>query len=246
MKFIVFLFFTFLSIHPLSAQDSSSKTDSPAEKPRASELPVEVVSPSIDDIVTRVEKRYSGPGFSARFDQRSTLKDVQITDKGFGKVFIKRPGMMRWEYEAPDKQIIITDGNKLWMYRPDENQVTVGYAPDYFRDGKGASFLSDIRVIRQNFDVSFEKKDDPDYHVLKLLPKDKEKKYDISHIFLSVSKKTGDVAKIITYNTYGDETAIELSSFQLNQKFDDAMFSFVVPEGTDILQMEEEGDKKKK
>lgn len=242
MKFMVFLFFTFVSIYPqaLSAQDTSSKTDKSPEKPLSSELPVEIVSPSIDDIVTRIEKRYSGPGFSARFDQRSTLKDVQITDKGFGKVFIKRPGMMRWEYEAPDKQIIITDGNKLWMYRPDENQVTVGYAPDYFRDGKGASFLSDIRVIRQNFDVSFEKKEDPDFHVLKLLPKDKEKKYDISRIFLSVSKKTWDLAKIVTYNAYGDETEIELSSFQFNQKFDDAMFSFIVPEGTDILQMEED------
>ena len=73
-----------------------------------------------------------------------------------GKVYIKYPGMMRWEYEKPDRQIIITDADKLWIYRPEDNQVMTGKAPTFFRDGKGASFLSDIRLIRQKFDISLE------------------------------------------------------------------------------------------
>ncbi len=208
-------------------ENESSTTTFPPENPFSTEtLPTD-----------KVEKRYAGQGFTARFDQKATLKAMEITDTAFGKVFIKRPGMMRWEYEAPEKQIIITDSNTLWMYRPDDNQVMTGNAPTYFGDGKGASFLSDIKVIRKNFVVTLEKKNNLGYHILKLVPK--EKKYDIAAIYLSISKTTSDVAQIVTYNSYGDETLIEMSEFQFNQNLDDAMFSFTIPEGTDILQLEE-------
>jgi outer membrane lipoprotein carrier protein len=204
--------------------------------PVAAPLPTEVLSPPLDKIMEEVEKRYAGAGFTARFDQQSTLKAMEITDTAFGKVFIKRPGMMRWEYEAPEKQVIITDSTTLWIYRPMDNQVMTGDAPSYFKDGKGASFLSNMKIIRQNFDVTPEETDEF-YYVVKLVPK--EKKYDISAIYLSISKATFDVARIVTYNSYGDETFIEMSDFQFNQNLEDSLFHFTVPEGADILQLEE-------
>ncbi len=161
---------------------------------------------------------------------------MEITDTAFGKVFIKHPGMMRWEYEAPEKQVIITDGHTLWIYRPQDNQVMTGKAPAYFGNGKGASFLSDIRTVRDKFIVSLEKKDSG-FHVLKLLPK--EKKFDISVVYLSISKKTFDVVRIATYNAYEDETLIVMSDFQFNQNFDNSTFSFITPQGADILQLEQ-------
>lgn len=227
-------------------QNSSAATPAPAEadetKPpaetssAAAPLPTEVLSPPLDKIMEEVEKRYAGPGFTARFDQKSTLKAMEITDTAFGKVFIKRPGMMRWEYEAPEKQVIITDSTNLWIYRPLDNQVMTGDAPSYFKDGKGASFLSNMKIIRQNFDVTPEETDEF-YYILKLVPK--EKKFDISAIYLSISKATFDVARVVTYNSYGDETFIEMSDFQFNQNLEDSLFHFTVPEGADILQLEE-------
>ncbi|MDM8521851.1 outer membrane lipoprotein carrier protein LolA [Desulfococcaceae bacterium HSG8] len=200
-------------------------------------LPTEEIPPSLEAILNGVEKRYAGPGFIASFDQKSTLKAMEITDTALGKVFIRRPGMMRWEYETPEKQIIITDGRTLWMYRPDDNQVMIGNAPSYFGDGKGANFLSDIKMIRESFNVIIEKKNDPHFHILKLLPK--EGKLDISHIYLWISKLTSDVVRVITYNSYGDETIIDMNNLQFNQNLDSSLFTFKVPEGTDILQLED-------
>lgn len=190
---------------------------------------------SLDAIVERVEKRYAGPGFSARFDQKSTLKAMDITDTASGKVFIKRPRLMRWEYEVPEKQIILTDGDELWVYRPEDNQVLTGKTPEYFGDGKGASFLSDIRLVRKTFNVALQR-DNAGYHVLKLLPK--QKKYDINYVLLYISKRTYDIAKIITYNTYGDENLIEMSNFQFREP-DGSVFNFRIPKGTDILKIGE-------
>jgi len=195
---------------------------------------------TVDHILDRVEKKYADSKFSADFVQKSTIKAMDITDLATGKVYIKYPGMMRWEYEKPDRQIIITDADKLWIYRPEDNQVMTGNAPTFFKDGKGASFLSDIRLIRQKFDISLEQgkqgQSDLFYH-LKLIPL--EKTLDISMIGLMISKQTFSVLQVTTQNFYGDETRIDLINSAFGVDLDDSLFSFKIPEGVDVLQIDE-------
>ena len=195
---------------------------------------------TVDHILDRVEKKYADSKFSADFVQKSTIKAMDITDLATGKVYIKYPGMMRWEYEKPDRQIIITDADKLWIYRPEDNQVMTGNAPTFFRDGKGASFLSDIRLIRQKFDISLEQgkqgQSDLFYH-LKLIPL--EKTLDISMIGLMISKQTFNVLQVTTLNLYGDETRIDLINSEFGMDLEDSLFSFKIPEGVDVLQIDE-------
>ena len=232
MKFKVTCFLLIVCLFSFSSvvlgQDSSQASDL---KPSVSNL-------SKDDIIKKVETRYTLPGFSANFFQVSTIKAMKITDTAYGKAFFKRPDKMRWEYEKPDRQTIITDGNTLWIYRKEDNQVMIGKAPSFFGDGKGFSFLSDMKLIQNKFSIILEKKTGDDCHVLKLFPR--EKTFDVSVIYLSVSKKTFEVVKIVTYNSYGDETRIELSDIQFKQKLDDSMFSFKIPQGVEVLHLDEQ------
>jgi len=195
---------------------------------------------TVDQILDRVENKYTHSKFSADFIQKSTIKAMDIADMASGKVYIKYPGMMRWEYEKPDRQIIVTDADKLWIYRPEDNQVMTGKAPTFFRDGKGASFLSDIRLIRQKFDISLEdgekRTSDMFYH-LKLVPF--EKTMDITEIHLLISKQTFNVLQIATQNSYGDETRIDLINSAFGVNLDDSLFSFSIPEGSDVLNIDE-------
>jgi len=188
-----------------------------------------------DDVITKIENRYSVPGFSARFIQESTLKAMDITDVATGKMFVKRPGMMRWEYEKPEKQVVITDGENLWIYRPGDNQVMVGKAPEFFGTGKGATFLSDIRIIRRNFYVSIIK-DKDGYILLDLLPK--QKKADVARIYISISKKDYEISRIGINNSYGDETVIDLIESQFVTSPDSA-FSFKIPKGAEVIKIDE-------
>ncbi len=200
----------------------------------------ETIPLTVDQILDRVESKYTNSKFSADFLQKSTIKAMDISDMASGKVFIKYPGMMRWEYEKPDKQIIITDADKLWIYRPEDNQVMTGKAPTFFRDGKGASFLSDIQLIRQKFDISLgngEKTESDMFYYLKLVPH--ERTMDISKIRLLISKNTFNVLQVITQNSYGDETRIDLINSAFGVNLDDSLFSFSIPEGTDVLQIDE-------
>jgi outer membrane lipoprotein carrier protein len=192
---------------------------------------------SLSEIMDKVEKRYDSPDFSAYFIQESTLKAMDISDVASGSIFVKRPGMMRWEYDKPDRQTIVTDGKKLWVYKPDDNQVMIGKAPSFFGDGKGAGFLSDMKLIREKFKVFFEKEKSDHNYVIKLIPK--EQTVGIAKIYLAISKITFKIKKIITQNEYDDETTIELINSKFNLNLDKALFRFIVPEGTDVIMMDE-------
>jgi len=192
----------------------------------------------LEDIIAGVEKRYSGSGFFARFNQTSTLKEMGITDSASGKIYVKHPGMMRWEYETPDRQIFVTDSQTLWVYRPEDNQVMVGEAPVYFGSGKGASFLSDMKQLRKNFIILPHEQAETDLlYVLTLTPK--IQKVDVSVIYLSISKALYDIVQIVTLNSYGDETRITFHDLRFNQGFDNNFFKFNIPDGTDVLKLDQ-------
>lgn len=192
---------------------------------------------TLEQILDRVEKHYTGKSFQAEFIQESTIKAMEIVDYASGKIFVRYPGMMRWEYEKPEKQIIITDGHKLWIHRPADNQVLTGSAPAFFGDGKGASFLSDIKLVRQKFRISLEDSKESLFYELNLQPL--EKKLDVADIRLSITKNTFNVVRIITYNTYGDENRIEFTNLKFHVKLSDSLFSFKIPPGSDVLQLDE-------
>ena len=192
-------------------------------------------SDTIDTIVAGVEARYNVLGFSADFDQESILKAMAVTDTASGIMMVRQPGKMRWEYRVPEAQTIITDGNDLWVYRPEENQVLVGKAPALFGDGKGAGFLSDIKTVRKSFQISLETAEDPMLYRLKLVPN--RSTVDLMAVQLDIARQTFDLVRITTFNVYGDETRIELKNINFDNPPPEALFRFDVPEGADVLQM---------
>ncbi|BBO77356.1 outer-membrane lipoprotein carrier protein [Desulfosarcina widdelii] len=189
----------------------------------------------IDKILAGVEKRYNVPGFTADFDQESILKAMEVTDTAAGRLMVRQPGKMRWEYLVPDPQTIITDGNDLWVYRPEENQVLVGKAPALFGEGKGAGFLSNIKMVRESFQISLMPDAAPGQYRLKLVPN--RSTVDLMEVELNLDRKTFNLVEIATFNVYGDETRIRLSNIDFSDPPDEKLFRFEVPEGAEVLQM---------
>jgi outer membrane lipoprotein carrier protein len=199
--------------------------------------PADTGSVALEGILKGIEKRYAGKGFSASFFQESMLKAMQITDTAEGQLTVKRPGKMRWEYTIPEKQSIITDGKTMWIYRPADNQVMLGKAPAYFGKGKGAGFLSDIRLIRESFTIELQPAENDDYYRLKLLPL--QPTQELSDIILSVAKRTYQIDQVVTHNAYGDETRIVLMDYRFDIEPEEGLFGFTIPEGTDVVQMDQ-------
>ena len=192
---------------------------------------------SREKIIAQLESRYSGADIQAEFVQESTLEAMDITDTATGRVWFKHPGMMRWEYETPDQHAIITDGETLWIHRPSDNQVIVGDALTYFGNGKGASFLSNIKLIKEEFTVEKVAARRSGYLTLKLIPRQKE--LEISEIFLNIDPETFIVESVTTQNAYGDETRINFKNIRFKDQISAEKFRFEIPEGADVVQFEQ-------
>jgi len=192
---------------------------------------------SREKIIAQLETRYGGADIQAEFVQESTLEAMDITDTATGRVWFKHPGMMRWEYETPDQHAIITDGETLWIHRPSDNQVIVGDALTYFGNGKGASFLSNIKLIKEEFTVEKVAARRSGYLTLKLIPRQKE--LEISEIFLNIDPETFIVESVTTQNAYGDETRINFKNIRFKDQISAEKFRFEIPEGADVVQFEQ-------
>lgn len=188
-----------------------------------------------DEIMDRVEARYNVRGIFVRFHQTSTYKALDITDSAEGQIYIKQPGRMRWEYETPEKQLFITDGETLWIYRPDDNQVMMGAATTFFGEGKGGAFLADMTMIRKYYAVSLVSEDQTVDWVLKLTPE--EASDDIQEISMTVSKEDFDILQVVTENGYGDETSLTFEAPEFDLELDDDLFTFSPPEGAEIVEL---------
>jgi outer membrane lipoprotein carrier protein len=189
----------------------------------------------VETILSHIEARYGQGALLAHFDQTSVLKAMAIADKAEGRLWVRHPGQMRWEYTAPEKQVIVSDGVQLWVYRPEDRQVMVGQAPSFFGDGKGAGFLSDIRQMRRQFNIELMDTGTGDKVGLRLTPH--ESQPDLVRIELGVDPQDWTIHTVTTYNAYGDETRIELSDMMFVEHLDDALFHFQIPDGVEIMQM---------
>ncbi|MEW6079846.1 MAG: outer membrane lipoprotein chaperone LolA [Thermodesulfobacteriota bacterium] len=189
---------------------------------------------SAADLLKQIQSTYASGSFSARFEQVSTLKAMDITDTAAGKAFFKDPGMMRWEYITPDPQQIITDGKKLWIYKPLENQVMTGDTPALFDDGQGVNFLAALNTISEKNQVTIDSnRTNEGFYALKLVPN--KKTGDLAAIYFYVSRQSGLVEEIETMNTYEDTTRIIFSDIRLGEPLGNALFIFEPPANADVL-----------
>lgn len=191
---------------------------------------------NVDTILAHIEKHYAQKSFSAHFFQRSVLKAMDITDTAAGIIRVKYPGKMRWDYDQPERQTLITDGQRLWIYRPEENQVMTGKAPEIIGNGKGASFLSDLSILRQKFRISLAVPADAQFATLLLHPKNKTP--GLKSATLKIDRNLWNIVAITTVNTYGDITKIVFRDIRFVPPLDDALFAFTIPPGADVVQMD--------
>jgi outer membrane lipoprotein carrier protein len=99
---------------------------------------------------------------------------------------------------------------------------------------QGASFLSDIRLLRKQFRIELDPNGSEQWARLKLTPR--ENTYDIASITLTISRATYDVIEVLTFNQYEDVTRIVFRDIVFQKSFPDSLFRFEIPEGVDVLQ----------
>ena len=189
-------------------------------------------------ILTEIQKRYEGTGdFEASFLQESVGKMMKTPLKGEGKVFFKKKGMMRWDYRVPNYQLI-TNGQTLWYYQPEEKQVFVSEISKVIKEKTPLAFLSgegnlnrDFKLL--NFNESIQKEG---HYLMELAPK--EPNPGLEKLILSVDKQTYLILQVDVFDALGNVTRTRFIDLKTDAGLPDSLFHFTVPPGTEVLKFQ--------
>jgi len=194
-------------------------------------IPALCFAGTTDELIKKVEKRYSNKTFQADFFQQSVLKALDIRQSAGGFVIFSHPGKMYWQYNFPDKQEIITDAHTVWIYSHEDNQVTIASAGDYFKEGSGGSFLSNIGSISKNYEIKSKDIEETGKKILILTPLEKGA---ISEIEVTVLAENGKIISVKTINQSSDETVLNFKNEEFLNEIDENIFKFTPPENASI------------
>jgi len=183
--------------------------------------------------IDAVQKRYeSTRTFRARFVQKSYLKIMGQTQEAQGEVLIQKPGMMKWDYAAPDRQILISNQEALWLYLPEEKQATRMKIDDVYSSNTPALFLAGKGRLTEAFNVG-QVLDKGATLQLVLFPKDAA--HNVDHLDLIVDKKNYQILGSSVYDKLGNKTEMHFSEIEINPEISEDAFRFQAPRGVEVI-----------
>ena len=186
-------------------------------------------------IVDAIQKQYDATDtFQARFIQRSYLKILGQSQKAEGSVSIKKPGKMKWEYKAPDRQILVSNNQGLWLYLPDEKQVTKMKPQSIYSSNTPALFLAGRGKLTESFTVGKVTEENGVY-IAEMIPRDKVQ--SLSKMVLLADKKNFQIVGSRVYDNLGNRTEMLFSNIETNLNLKEKLFQFKVPKGVELIDL---------
>jgi outer membrane lipoprotein carrier protein len=147
-----------------------------------------------------------------------------------GTFTFERPGRFRWVYEKPYEQVLIADGEKLYIYDKDLNQVTVKKIGAALPSSP-ASILFGTNEFEKEFDV----KDAGSRDGLEWIDA-KPRKKDTTFERIQLGFRDGLPAAMQLTDSFGQTTQLTFNKVERNPKVDAQSFKFTPPAGADVLE----------
>jgi outer membrane lipoprotein carrier protein len=166
---------------------------------------------------------------SADFEQHVADPNKHADKVSRGSLALKAPRQFRWDVKEPYKQLIVADGDKVWIYDPDLEQVTVR-AQGTEEAHSPLTVLTDLSQLDRDY-VTTEQGERDGLIWLRLKSKDKEPQFEYADLGFDAQ----GLARMAFKDTLGNSTEIHFSHWQRNAPLPAADFQFTPPKGVDVI-----------
>jgi outer membrane lipoprotein carrier protein len=171
--------------------------------------------------------------FSADFVQTYRGGALRTQSKETGTVKIRKPGLMRWLYAAPEKKEFVSDGHSIYSYFPADRQVMVSRVPSDLESTTPALFLAGKADIARDFVADFAPSPVEGTIGLKLTPRKAEANVDF---FIVATERPGlQIRGLAARDAQGGDSTLVFSNLKENQGISDKEFAFRIPKGVDVV-----------
>jgi outer membrane lipoprotein carrier protein len=170
-------------------------------------------------------------GLDGHFEQKVFEASGRLKEDSTGSVALSAPRLFRWEYLKPHPQVIVADGDHVWVYDPDLEQVTVKNQGGEEQQSP-LTVLIDPTELDRRYVV-----DDAGVHDglkwISLAPK--EKGDDAAFKVALLGFNGDDLQSMKLTDNLGQRTEIVFSGWRRNPTFAKGVFTFTPPKGVDIV-----------
>ncbi|KTD41531.1 outer membrane lipoprotein chaperone LolA [Legionella parisiensis] len=153
----------------------------------------------------------------------------RVVSRSSGTMALQRPGRFRWQTTQPMDQLMVADGQKIWVYDKDLEQVTVkaqqkglGGTAALFLSGYDDTVTRDFKVTQSNVGNEL---------VFDLKSKSPKANFQRIKLMFRQSTLTG----LELYDQLGQVTTVQLLRIKLNPKLAASLFQFKTPKGVDVV-----------
>ena len=170
-------------------------------------------------------------GLEGGFSQQVFDANGRAKESSQGKVAVSAPRLFRWEYTRPFEQLIVADGQKVWVYEPDLQQATVKTQGEEERNSPLVALFDPARLDRQ-FDVSEEATASEGLQWLTLTPKvDAEASFQMARLGFGPQ----GLARMQVVDLVGQKTEVRFESWKRNPAFAAGTFQFKPGKDVDVV-----------
>jgi len=211
MKKILWLFALASAVLPLDAQES----------PQA--------------IIAKVQGTLASlASFQAEFEQTSYSTSVSTPFKEKGRLFFKKPDLMRWEYKGPEEKIYVYKEGILLSYFPEDNQLLRQKIPEEQYEIEILALLAGRGNLTEKYLIESSPfpGESPQVAQLKLTPK-AEGEY--AYILLEIDRKSAFFRRAIFFDWAGNKTEFIFAKIKTNVRYPKDLFEIKVPPDCEII-----------
>ena len=180
--------------------------------------------------VQQLEQLMAGfSSYSAEFEQYTTDEKGHKGEVSKGVMQVQRPNKFRWSTVSPFPQLIVSDGDYIWIYDPDLEQATRKKLQPGEANGAALILNGDVDALVKKFTIS-QLVDRKREKLFELIPRE-EGSFEKIQLFFADEK----MQELKLVDVFGSETTIILSDSKLNPHLEAGIFKFTAPAGTDIM-----------
>ena len=162
------------------------------------------------------------------FDGKGALLQTQA-----GKLALKHPNKFRWSSNEPFAQLLVSNGETLWQFDEDLEQVTIQALNKKLSATPALLLSGNSQQIATEYDIYSETLQDEEHFVL--IPKQADVLFDRLRLEFNAEKM---LTRMVIQDEVGQKTIIRFKNIKLNQPLNDGGFVFEIPAGIDVIRNE--------
>ncbi|MBY4677855.1 outer membrane lipoprotein chaperone LolA [Marinobacterium arenosum] len=168
--------------------------------------------------------------FSARFEQFIMNNDGRRGQQTQGELLLAKPNKFYWRTDKPFPQVIVGDGDYIWVYDPDLEQVTRKPAGQQQASAPAMLLNGQIDQLSEQYRIE-QREMGPGEQLFELIPKQENGNFARIRLFFANQV----LSELMLEDHLGQRTTVLLHDQQMNPVLAPSRFRFEAPEGTDII-----------